>query len=424
MPASSGEYSPISAPLNRRAFLGKSLATAAAFPTLAAFLDACSSSPTTAAPSSSAFTVASPANPVTWPISSTNPAIADNLVPEQNAIINIYTYTSYLDPAALKSFEKKYAKYNVKCLITTFESTSEAIGKIRSGGIQADIYNPSYDQMGRMVKGDLIQPLNHTYISNISNVWPSFTNPFYDQEWRYSVPYTVYTTGIVWRTDKVSEDVAARTNPYDVFWDPQYSKRLSVLDDYRTAMGLVAMRAGWDINTADPTQIAGMHEQLTKMNQATSPKVNVTDYQDIPTKVVDMCQAWSGDAFNMVSYMPTGQSPDVLRYWFPTDPHNGEVDNDMLVLLKMSKYPVMAHLFINHMLDYKVARANFMFTGYQMPQTLITPSNLVSDGTIPKNLASVVVEESLFAKGQRLLELPPAIDAQWQAVWSQFKAGA
>jgi len=424
VPEIPGESLPSRAPFNRRAFLGRSIATAAAFPTLAAFLDACSSGSSSATPSSSAFTVASPTNPVTWPISSSNPAVAGGLVPEQNATINIYTYTSYLDPGALKSFEKKYAKYNVKCVITTFESTSEALGKIRSGGIQADIYNPSYDQMARMVKADLIQPLNHTYIPNIANVWPSFTNPFYDGEWRYTVPYTVYTTGIAWRADKVTEDIAARPNPYDVFWDPQYAKRLSVLDDYRTAMGMVALRSGYDINTSDATQIASIHDQLTKMNQATSPKVNVTDYQDIPTNVVQLCQAWSGDAFNMISYLPSGTSPDILRYWFPSDPKKGEVDNDLLVILKMSKYPVMAHLFLNHMLDFNVAYANFKFTGYQMPQTMITPGTLVSDGTIPKNLASVVVQESLFGQGQRILELPPSVDAQWQAVWSQFKAGA
>jgi len=81
-------------------------------------------------------------------------------------------------------------------------------------------------------------------------------------------------------------------------------------------------------------------------------------------------------------------------------------------------------MFLNHMLDYTIAFNNFMFTGYQPSQTKIVPSKLVSDGTIPANLATVVVEESLFSKGQRLLELPPAVDAQWQAIWQQFKAGA
>jgi spermidine/putrescine transport system substrate-binding protein len=161
------------------------------------------------------------------------------------------------------------------------------------------------------------------------------------------------------------------------------------------------------------------------MNSATTPKVNVTDYQDIPTGVVDLCHAWSGDAFNMVSYMPQGQSPDVLRYWYPADdPQKGEVDNDLLVVLKSTRYPVAAHLFLDHMLEYDVAFGNFMFTGYQPPQTKITPSKLVADGTIPSNLASVVVEEALFSKGQRLLELAPDVDAQWQAIWQKFKAGA
>ncbi len=55
-----------------------------------------------------------------------------------------------------------------------------------------------------MVAADLLRPLNHDYIPNIDNLWPQFQNPWYDAGWRYSVPYTVYTTGIGWRTDMVS----------------------------------------------------------------------------------------------------------------------------------------------------------------------------------------------------------------------------
>jgi spermidine/putrescine-binding protein len=34
-------------------------------------------------------------------------------------------------------------------------------------------------------------------------VWSSLQSPWYDQESRYTVPYTVYTTGIGWRADKL-----------------------------------------------------------------------------------------------------------------------------------------------------------------------------------------------------------------------------
>ena len=35
----------------------------------------------------------------------------------------------------------------------------------------------------------------------------------------YSLPYSVWTTGIFWRNDKLNIDPASMSNPYDVFWD-------------------------------------------------------------------------------------------------------------------------------------------------------------------------------------------------------------
>ena len=68
-------------------------------------------------------------------------------------------------------------------------------------------------------------------------MWPAFQNPWYDQQWRYTVPYTVYTTGIGWRTDQVSTDIAALPNPYDTLWDPKYRGETAVIDDWHTAHG-------------------------------------------------------------------------------------------------------------------------------------------------------------------------------------------
>ena len=84
----------------------------------------------------------------------------------------------------------------------------------------------------------------------------SSLNPFYDQQWRYTVPYTIYTTGIGWRADKVTEDISLRANPYDVFWDPIYNSTIAVLDDYREAITMVILRNGiTDILTGDPKKL-------------------------------------------------------------------------------------------------------------------------------------------------------------------------
>jgi spermidine/putrescine transport system substrate-binding protein len=120
--------------------------------------------------------------------------------------------------------------------------------------------------------------------------------------------------------------------------------------------------------------------------------------------------------------MPEGVKPDILRYWFPSD-GKGMVDNDLLVMLRGGKNPVLAHLFINHLLDPDVAQQNFAQTGYQPPQNNINPDSLVSSGFIPENLKSAVVRPEYFDKGYRLLELDPANDQAWHNVWRAFKAG-
>ena len=283
--------------------------------------------------------------------------------------------------------------------LSTFNDTEEAITKIRSGNVPYDIYFPSYDQISKMVAGKLIRPLTHSYLPNIKNVWPSFLNPFYDGEWRYTVPYTVYTTGIGWNTDIVTADIGKLDNPYASLWDTQYAGKTAVIDDYHTAMSMVLLKNGvTDINTSDPTDIALIGTDLTAMQQATGPKVTITMYNDLPLGQMGLCQMWSGDVVNAVYYLPKGKGPETLGYWFPED-GKGMVDNDLMVVLAGGKCPVLAHLFIDFMLDKANALKNFGFIGYQPPQNAINPSQLVQDGYLPANLKSATVLPEYFDVG-------------------------
>jgi len=368
--------------------------------------------------------VASPANPVTWPISTANPPIASGLTPEKNATLQLYNYADYLDPAAIKSFEAKYKSAGVKVKLTTFNDIPEALAKIRSGAVPFDIFiGSSYDTIGKMVTTGLVRPLNHDYIPNIKNVWPEFTNPFYDGGWRYTIPYTIYTTGIAWRTDMAKEDVAIRANPWDVFWDKQYAGKISVLDDYRETPSMVLLRHGIsDVNTGDDAQLAMVQADLQAMTQATRPKVTINAYSEMPDGKYAVSHVWSGDAVNMQYYLPKGGDPSIFRYWFPPN-GKGLVNNDLIVVLTGGKNPVLAHLFLNHVLNADVALGNFGQTGYQPPQVSLTPSALVDQEYVPPNLESAVVLPEFFASGYRTLELSPAVDAKWLALWQRFKAG-
>jgi spermidine/putrescine transport system substrate-binding protein len=402
----------------RRQFIQRAAILAAGAPALTAFLDACSKSgPASSAPS---LTLAAPNSPVKWDIPKDNQPVADGLAPEKGATLQLYSYADYVSPDALKSFEDKYG---TKVQVSTFNDTDEAITKIRGGNVNYDIFFPSYDQISRLVTGGLLRPLNHSYIPNIKNVWPTFTNPWYDQEWRYTVPYTVYTTGIGWRNDQVPADIGALPNPYDSLWDPKYKGKTAVIDDWHTAMAMVLLRQGiTDVNTSSAAALKILGDQLTALAQSTSPKVTVTMYNELPAGQIGLSQMWSGDIINAQQYLPEGVGPEVLRYWFPQN-GKGLVDNDLMVMPRSGKSPVLAQLFINYMLEPEVAQQNFAAIGYQPPQVTTNPDTLVSSGFIPENLKSAVVRPEYFDTGYRLLELDAANDAAWHNIWRAFKAG-
>src|SRR4249919_894359 len=203
--------------LTRRSFLGTaggSLAALGAAP----LLEACSS----ALAGSGTVPLPRPDNPVKWPVFKTNQAIASNLAPEEGATLQLYTWVAYINQDVVNSFAKKY---KCKVQITTFNTMNEALPKLRSGLSYDLLVGATVDTLGQLIGTKLVQPLNHSYIPNISQAWPDFTNPFYDQGWQYTVPYTIYTTGIAWRKDLVDENPYAMKNPWDMLWQPKYKDR-------------------------------------------------------------------------------------------------------------------------------------------------------------------------------------------------------
>ncbi len=376
------------------------------------------------APSPTALQIASPQNPVKWPINPGNEPIASGLEPEAGATLRIYNYPDYLDKAVVKDFQKEYAEYDVKVEYSTFNDYPEALTKIRTGGVPYDVTFMGYNFIARLVYGDLIRPLNHDYIPNIQDVWQEFQNPWYDLEWQYTVPYVIFTTGIGWRSDLIPEDIGARPNPYDVFWDSKYAGEIAVLDDDREVIGMTILRdGGTDVNTADPAVLGAARDAMLEMLSLSQPRVTITGYTDIPEGVLSLSQCWSGDMITGQYYMPEGVDPSVLRYWSPPD-GRGMIGNDYMTVLKGGENPVLAHHFLNFMLGNDVSLKNFSWVGYQPPLRSLTPETMVADGYVPENLASAVVKPEWFQVGYPLLELPPEVEGEYQAIWQQFKAGA
>jgi spermidine/putrescine transport system substrate-binding protein len=403
----------------RREFIGRSAAGVLGLSGLSALLAACGGSDNGNFKPPE-LQLASPQNPVKWPLFDDNPMIASGLEPESGTL-RIYNWNGYLDPKLKKSFGKEYG---VKVEETFFSTTDEAVQKISSGAVEFDVFFPTEDRIGRLVIGKRLQPLNRDYLANLANVWPSLQDPWYDKSSQYTVPYMTWTTGIGYRADKIAKTPDAFSNPYEIYWDEANRGKTYLLDDSRDAPAHMLLKNGIsNINTEDPDDIELAKNELKSLIDAVNIKLSTDDYTNVPEGKAWVHQMWSGSAIGAQWYLPDGTGSDALGFWFPTD-GKGTIGSDMMAIPRNAKNPVLAHHFLNYMLDNKNGYSNFAnYVGYQPPLTSLDPDTLVSDGVVPANLKTAIVRESDFDVAYPLTELTPAGATDWQNAWAEFKAG-
>ncbi len=182
-----------------------------------------------------------------------------------------------------------------------------------------------------------------------------------------------------------------------------------------------------DINTDDPEHLELAKNELIEMADASNVRTTIAGaYQKLPEGEFAIHQAWSGDMVAAPYYMPEkdyGDPDGVLRFWWPEN-GKGVIGNDSIAIPKNAKNPVLAHHFLNFMLDNDHAIDNFSWVGYQPPVTAIDPTKLVKQQYVVPNLDTAIVLEEFFDQGYIALALPPEDDTLWQDAWSEFKAGA
>jgi spermidine/putrescine transport system substrate-binding protein len=319
-------------------------------------------------------------------------------------------------------------KYGCKVILSTFESMDQCITRLATGTIQVDVTEITPDRVSQAVAGKLLAPLNHDYIPNLkANVWPSLQDPYYDLGSQYTIPYTVYSTGIGWRSDKIAEDIAKMDQPWDIFWQAgKYKGYVGVLNDSREALVLAMLRRGlYDVNTEDPAVINQALADLKAMVAISDPKINITDYQTLGDGSCWLHHSWSGSILSCALFnIPEGADSSVLHYWTPPN-GQGVRQNDCWAVLANSSKPVLAHLWLNYLLDNKIGTDNFLdYNAYQPPLVSIDGEKMVQDGVIPAGVRSAIMSDSdLGPDSLQEGALTNTGQALWQSAFSKFTSG-
>ncbi len=400
----------------RRDFLQRAALLGIALPALPSLLAACGRREDGA---TADLAIGTPASPVQQPLFDDNVAIESGLSPEAGPLL-LYNWEAYMNPELIPLAEEALG---VEIQETTFVNEEEALARLSSGEVQFDVWFPTSQRVPVAVAASLIQPINHDYLTNLeANVWPQLADPYYDQGSRYTVPYVTYTTGIGWRIDLADgADIEGQANPWDVFWNEKYSGVIGMLDSFTDVIPVALFHNG----VSDPSQAT--EEELTAAGDALVDLIDLVDiryridgsYSGLPEGTYAIHQAWSGDLINSQYYWPGGVDEGTTRYLWPAKGEGSTtraaISNDTMTVLKGSEHPVLAHTFLNFMLDEANALKNFEFVGYQPPQNGLSADFLVSEEWLLPHLAPALVAPEDFESDLAWVQGP--LDAETEALW-------
>jgi spermidine/putrescine transport system substrate-binding protein len=413
--------------VSRREFLRRAALAGVALPSLSAILAACQDSTSSAPPGAGSsaklgpggIPIASPDNPVTLPDYEGLSAIADDLPPESGPL-KIYNWNGYIYKKVMNDFQDEFG---VEIEYTQFQGMAEAMSKVQNGTVDFDLFFPTVENIPKLVAGKRIQPINKTYLPNFSNLWANLQSPWYDVGSKYTTPYLTWKTGIGYRRDLVS-DPSEYDMPFDIFWDTKYDGKVGLLDEYRETIGMGLLRnGGTDFNSTDPTEVKAAVDSLIELIDLVNVEIGPGDYQKLAEGSSWVRYSWSGNMNYARWYLPKDTDVDVLGYYYP--PTGGwEVANDTMVVNSDAQSPVLAHAFINFIMDIDHGLSNFGWEGFQPPFQGVDEKEFRKAGYIPDNLANTLVTQEDFDAGQPVLALTPEDDQVWQDEWARFKAGA
>ncbi len=269
-------------------------------------------------------------------------------------VLTVYNWGEYIDPELLERFEEETG---MKVVYETFDSNEAMMTKVKQGGSAYDVAVPSEYAVEVMKEDDLLLPLDHAKLPNLTNIDPYFLDLPFDPGNRYSVPYFWGTVGIVYNPNLVDDGLTFET--WQDLWDPSLRQQVFLFDGAREVIGMGLNSLGESLNAKDDALLRRATERLHEL----APNVKAVIGDEITPLMVNdeaaVALTFSGQAADMMA------ENEELEFSVPKEGSNLWFDN--FVIPKTSRDVDGAHAFINFMLDAEVGAQNTDYVGYSTP---------------------------------------------------------
>ena len=254
--------------------------------------------------------------------------------------LNIFNWEDYFGETTLEDFEQQFG---VKVNLYTFEDEEYMISALESNPGMYDLAVTSDSTVSELVATRSLAEIDKENIPNIQYLTSQFTNPSYDPDNTYSVPYFWGTTGIAVNTSIVTKNVTS----WSILWDWNYSGNITMLNNKYEVMATALKLLGYSINTNNLSQLHEAEQLLI------SQRPHIQGYDDPQTIIEKLVQGEVALAHCYVGEANiAADRNDNITYVIPSEGAPLWVDTFIIPVDAQHKYT--AEIFINYILEPEV----------------------------------------------------------------------
>ncbi len=277
--------------------------------------------------------------------------------------LNVFNWGEYISDGSEgtlnvnKAFE---ALTGIHVNYSTYDSNESMYAKLSSGAVSYDVVIPSDYMIERMIREDMILPLDMSKLTNYDLIDDQYKGLFYDPENQYSVPYNVGLVGLIYNTTMVE----GSPDSWSVMWDETYKDNVLIFDNPRDAFGIAQFLIGVDVNSENKADWDAAAEKLKELSKIWQGRVMDQVFAKMEGANAAIAPYYAGDFLVMKE-----NNPD-LAFVYPKEGTNIFVDA-CCIPKNASSYEA-ALLYINFLMEPEVALANAEYICYASPNTSVS----------------------------------------------------
>ncbi len=281
---------------------------------------------------------------------------------ETDGDLVLYNWTQYIptgpdaeDAGVTDLLAKFEDEFGVSVTQDFFTSNEELRSKLQAGATGYDVIVPSDYMVSMLITDGLLMELQPDAIPNAANLDPEFTNPPFDPEQRYHMPYQWGTTGLGVAWNELPENFPTS---WGLIFDPANpadlgSGQVTLLDDAREVLGAALRYLGYSVNSTNEAEIREAADLIKDtLDRGVVATFDSDTFENMLTSgETIVAHGYSGDFFLEYSNLSTDDYDAWEDYGYFVPDEGGVLWVDTMAIPANAPHPCTAHAFINFLLD-------------------------------------------------------------------------